>query len=384
MAGYATIDNVAVKQIASNIIRENVVQDVIVIPQKAADFRYAEDLDGENITVQRTKMGSQSGRIIQTGLNNGGFLNSKKNNIESDLATIPLTLVYDAPTDVPQNALNLNGSGRLLESILMNTTKAISRFINLGYLSSVIADALNAGISATSASGSVTYAFSDKQVTKRADDTSAAAMDAFYKAAANLGEGDIDNGYDIFPTSDTEVIIRPSFQYKLMNNAGIFAGNFIGQQMIASGSFDAFDTTYTPNMIRGYVGELNGALVYSAGNLFDLAEGWLGQKTLADGTLTAITSGALKNLDAIYVCGLGVAGGVDRRSEVKVVDLQGGQGVQVQPLVRCGFTTFSPRAVQLITNPTGLTASDFVTYTGSASVATQTKKLAVYAPGNRN
>ena len=131
MAGYATIDNVAVKQIASNIIRENVVQDVIVIPQKAADFRYAEDLDGENITVQRTKMGSQSGRIIQTGLNNGGFLNSKKNNIESDLATIPLTLVYDAPTDVPQNALNLNGSGRLLESILMNTTKAISRFINL-------------------------------------------------------------------------------------------------------------------------------------------------------------------------------------------------------------------------------------------------------------
>ena len=378
MAGYATIDNVAVKQIASNVIRENVVQDVIVIPQKAADFRYAEDLDGENITVQRTKMGEQSGRIIQTGLNNGGFLNSKKNDIKSDLATIPLTLVYDAPTDVPQNALNLNGSGRLLESILMNTTKAISRFINLGYLSSVIADALNAGISATSAAGNVTYAFSDKQVTKRADDTS-----AFYKAAANLGEGDIDNGYDIFPTSDTEVIIRPSFQYKLMNNAGIFTGNFIGQQMIASGSFDAFDTTYTPNMIRGYVGELNGALVYSAGNLFDLTEGWLGQMTLADGTLAAITSGALKNLDAIYVCGLGVAGGVDRRSEVKVVDLQGGQGVQVQPLVRCGFKTFSPRAVQLITNSTGLTASDFVTYTGNQAVATQTKKLAVYAPGNR-
>ena len=79
MAGYATIDNVAVKQIASNIIRENVVQDVIVIPQKAADFRYAEDLDGENITVQRTKMSKESGRMVQNGLNNGGFLNSKKN-----------------------------------------------------------------------------------------------------------------------------------------------------------------------------------------------------------------------------------------------------------------------------------------------------------------
>ena len=39
MAGYATIDNVAVKQIASNIIRENVVQDVIGIPQKGADLR---------------------------------------------------------------------------------------------------------------------------------------------------------------------------------------------------------------------------------------------------------------------------------------------------------------------------------------------------------
>lgn len=384
MAGYSTLDNVAVKQIASNIIRENLVQDIIVIPNKAADFRYAEDVDGENITVQRTKMGAQSGRVISDGLNNGGFINSKKNDISSDLTTIPLTLVYDAPTDVPQNALNLNGSGRLLESILMNTTKAISRFINLGYLSSVITDALNAGITATSANNNVTYAFSPKQVTKRADDTAEGAMAAFYAAAANLGAGDIDNGYDIFPTSETEVIVRPSFQYKLMNNAGIFTGNFIGQQMIASGSFDAFDTTYTPNLIRGYVGELNGALVYSAGNLFDLVEGWLGQQTLADGQLAAIESGSLANLDAIYICGLGVAGGVDRRTEVKVVDLQGGQGVQVQPLVRCGFKTFSPRAVQLITNPDGLTASNFVTYTGAANVATQTKKLAVYAPGNRN
>lgn len=383
MAGYATLDNVAVKQIASNIIRENLVQDVIVIPNKAADFRYAEDLDGENITVQRTKMGTQSGRVIADGLANGGFINAKKNEIQSDLATIPLTIVYDAVTDVPQNALNLNGSGRLLESILKNTTKAISRHINLGYLSCVLADAINAGIKATNSGGTVSYAFDAKQVTACADDTAAGAMTAFYAAAANLGAGDIDNGFDIFPTSDTEVIVRPSFQYKLMNNAGLFAGNFIGQQMIASGSFDAFDTSYTPNLIRGYVGELNGALVYSAGNLFDLVEGWLGQKTLADGSLAAITSGSLANLEAIYVCGLGVAGGVDRRSEVKVVDLQGGQGVQVQPLVRCGFKTFSPRAVQIITNKTGLTATNFVTYTGAGSVATQTKKLSVYAPGNR-
>lgn len=384
MAGYATLDNVAVKQIASNIIRENLVQDVIVIPNKAADFRYAEDLDGENITVQRTKMGTQSGRVIEEGLTNGGFINAKKNEIQSDLATIPLTIVYDAVTDVPQNALNLNGSGRLLESILKNTTKAISRHINLGYLSCVLADAINAGIKATSSGDTVTYAFDAKQVTACADDTAAGAMTAFYAAAANLGAGDIDNGFDIFPTSDTEVIVRPSFQYKLMNNAGLFAGNFIGQQMIASGSFDAFDVSYTPNLIRGYVGELNGALVYSAGNLFDLVEGWLGQKTLADGSLAAITSGSLANLEAIYVCGLGVAGGVDRRSEVKVVDLQGGQGVQVQPLVRCGFKTFSPRAVQIITNKTGLTATNFVTYTGAGSVATQTKKLSVYAPGNRS
>lgn len=384
MAGYATLDNVAVKQIASNIIRENLVQDVIVIPNKAADFRYAEDLDGENITVQRTKMGTQSGRVIEEGLTNGGFINAKKNEIQSDLATIPLTIVYDAATDVPQNALNLNGSGRLLESILKNTTKAISRHINLGYLSCVLADAINAGIKATSSSGTVTYAFDAKQVTACADDTAAGAMTAFYAAAANLGAGDIDNGFDIFPTSDTEVIVRPSFQYKLMNNAGLFAGNFIGQQMIASGSFDAFDVSYTPNLIRGYVGELNGALVYSAGNLFDLVEGWLGQKTLDGGSLAAITSGSLANLEAIYVCGLGVAGGVDRRSEVKVVDLQGGQGVQVQPLVRCGFKTFSPRAVQIITNKTGLTATNFVTYTGAGNVATQTKKLSVYAPGNRS
>ena len=383
MAGYAILDNVAVKEIASNKIRENLVQGIIVVPNKAANFEYVEDYDGNSVTVQRTKMGTNQGRIMADGVKNGGYLNANKNTIQSDLTVIPLNFTYDAVTDVPQNALNMNGSGRLLDSILLNATKDIQRFVNLAYLATVITANLNAAISATSSSGSITYAISDKYVTKATSTDAQGAMDAFYKAAANLEAGDIDNGYDIFPTTDTEIIVRSSYRYSLMNNAGVFTGNFLAQQMVASGSFTAFDTEYTPNLITGYVGELNGALVYSAGNLFDQVEGWLGQTTIANGTQEALTKGALANVEAVYVCGMGIGGGVDRRSEVKVVDLQGGQGVQVQPLVRCGFAAFSPKAIQIITNTTGITASNFVTYTGSASVATQTKKLAPYLPGNR-
>ena len=53
----------------------------------------------------------------------------------------------------------------------------------------------------------------------------------------------------------------------LRNNiGGIFANSNIGQEMVSSGSFTAFDTSYRPDMITGYMGELNGALVYNVGS----------------------------------------------------------------------------------------------------------------------
>ncbi len=368
MAGFTLLSQVAVKEIASAIVRENIVQSVLPIPGKGWDGTWGFDVDGISVAIQRTKGSDKGGRRVGAATN-GGFVNTQKSTLASQITELPLDIVFDAPTDVPELAIRANGTGSLLRSVLNNIPKDGARTINCGYFATLISRA----ITANPALGASNY-------TAMAAATAAGAMDAFNAAFGKLQDGDTDNGFDIFPQDHTQVFARSTYLNLLRGNAGIFTGNFIGQQMMSSGSFSALDAEYTPDSISGYMGEVNGAVVTAVGSLFKLTEGWLCKEALANGAQTAIDAGSLDHLMAIYVCGLAVAGAIDVRSEVKVVDLQGGQGYQAQPLIRCGFELFSPKGVQLIADNTGLTASKFVTVADS----TMTHKCAILAPGNRS
>lgn len=380
--GYTTLNSVAVKNLASAVLFENIVQEILVVPNRGADFKYCQDLNANSVDVQRTKVVAD-GRVLGESTN-GGFFDSAYGSLESEIFSIPLNIVASRVTKVPANAEIMNGNGLLLKSVLQNIPKQIARVVNCAYLASVLTDSLNAAISATSSEGTVSYAFDTGIYTAMTANTTAAAMAAFDTAVANLGNGDIAHGFDIFPLTNTQMFAKPAYLQQLKNNAGLFVNNPIAQQMLATGSFDAYDASYTPNVINGYYGEINGCVLTTVGSLFTTVEGWLGQMTLADGSKTGVSSGALTHLNAILVCGVAVGGGIDLRSEVKVVDAMGGQGWEVQPNARCGFSVFSPKGVQIIADNTGLTASNFVTYTGSGSTATQTKKLAILAPLNRS
>jgi hypothetical protein len=124
-------------------------------------------------------------------------------------------------------------------------------------------------------------------------------------------------------------------------------------------------------------------LWYKVGSLFTTTVGYLGLQTLADSTVAATESDALDNLLGFIVCGKAVGGGMTP-GDIKVVDARGGQGWEIQPNARFGFNVFSAKGVQLITNSTGLTASDFKVYTGALTVATNTKKTVLLLPGNRS
>lgn len=379
--GYSILNNVAVQELASKILFENIVQDILVIPFKGADLKYTSDgANAKAVDIQRTKM-VNDGRVLGA-TTNGDFYDSSYGALQSQIFTLNLDIVASRPIKIPKVADDMNG-GLLLKSVLRNIPKQISRVVNCGYLSTVLTSALNYAISATSANNTVTYAFGSDNYTAMAAATAAGAMDAFDKAFANLGYGDQSNGFDIFPTEDSQLFATPSYLMSLKNNAGLFTNSNIGQEMVTSGSFTAFDSTYVPQAITGYWGELAGVTITNVGSLFTTVEGWLGQLTLADSTQAGVAANSLQHLCGVLVCGSAVAGGMYLDDQVKVIDSVGGQGWEAQPLARCGFTAFSPKGIQIIADTTGLTASNFVTYTGSGSAATQTKKLSVYAPLNR-
>lgn len=371
--GYTLLNSVAVAELCSSILRENIVQGILPIPGKGFDGRWSADYEANSISIQNTALGSQVGRKLGASTN-GGYINSSKAVLNSRVKDLPLDNVYDAVTEVPQTALRANG-GHLLRSVLENVPKAIDRFVNTVYFATCIA----AGLSTITSPSAATVQFGDNYH-KPSADTSAGYLSAFLDAGAKLGKGDKSVDIYGFDKNHTQLFITDEAQVKLLNGGSLIVGNTVGQIMTAAGGFSDIDGfVKVPDINTGYAGMFNGAVVTTVGSLFELAEGYLGKKTIANGELTALSSGALSHLAGIYVAGEGIAGAIDLTTEVKVIDLHGGQGYEVQPCARCGFVAFTPKAIQIVGDFTGLTVGDFAT----AASGSVTAIVDVYPDGNR-
>lgn len=380
MAGYSLLNSGAVRDLASLVLRENIVQKILVIPYRSADFRYTEDMTAKSVSVNRPKMVT-GGRTLGASTN-GGFFNTNQASAESELYDINLTQVFDKTIKISQVQDDMSG-GTALRGQLMNVPKSIARFVNTTYFATLLAANVNKGITATSAGGVVSYSTDADYISVLSASTTAAAIAGLQAATGKLENGDADHGYDIFPLEESVVYASGDFMNYLRGQSNFIVNNYIGQQMVGSGSFDAFDATWTPDTIDGYAGEVYGMLLYRTGSLFKSTVGSLGLKTLADGSLAATASDALDGLLAIVVCGLAVGGGMTP-GDIKVVDARGGQGWEIQPLARCGFEVFSAKGVHTIWEYNKFDATDFVAYTGSGSTATKTKETAIFQPENRS
>ena len=379
MPGYSLLNNGAVRDLASLVLKENIVQKILVIPYRSADFRYVEDISAKSVTVNRPKLVT-GGRTVGASTN-GGFFNNNQASAESELYDINLTQVFDKTIKISQVQDDMSG-GTALRGQLMNVPKSIARFVNTTYFATLLAANVNKGIVASSSEGTVSYTTDADYISVASANTTAGVIAALQEATGKLENGDSDHGYDLFPLEESVVYGSGHFMNYLRGQSNFIVNNYIGQQMIGSGSFDAFDATWTPESIDGYAGEIYGMLLYRTGSLFKATVGTLGLKTLADGSLTATASDALDGLLAIVVCGLAVGGGMTP-GDIKVVDARGGQGWEIQPLARCGFEVFSAKGVHTIWKNSGFDATDFVAYTGAGSVATKTKETAIYQPENR-
>ena len=307
MAGYSLLNNGAVRDLASLVLKENIVQKILVIPYRSADFRYTEDMYAKSVTVNKPTLVT-GGRTIGAGTN-GGFFNNNQASAESTLYDINLTQVFDKTIKISQVQDDMSG-GTALRGQLMNVPKAIAKFVNTTYFATLLAANVNKGIVAASAEGVVSYSFDSDYISVMSANTTAGAIAALQEATGKLENGDSSNGYDIFPLEESVVYASGDFMNYLRGQSNFIVNNYIGQQMVGSGSFDAFDATWTPDSIDGYAGEIYGMLLYRTGSLFKSTVGSLGLMTLADGSLAATASDALDGLMALVVCGLAVGGGM--------------------------------------------------------------------------
>ena len=127
MPGYGILNNAAVRDLASLVLKENIVQEILVLPYRSADFRYTEDMNARSVTVNRPKLITGGRTIGDT--TNGGFFNSSVASAESELYDINLTQVFDKPIKIAQVQDDLSGRTALRAS-LMNVPKSIARFLN--------------------------------------------------------------------------------------------------------------------------------------------------------------------------------------------------------------------------------------------------------------
>ncbi len=376
--GYSVVNGAALIELASLRLRDTLVQGVLPIEGRGFDPRWLTDYNGASVDIALPKITGKGGRMIGATVN-GGFMNSNYASLDSTVTSLPLSFVYDEPKIIAQNVINQT-SPELLTKEIDNMVKAADRMINTAYVSTLLANVLNKGIKATSSGGTVSYTKDTNYITSITADTAAGALDALFAAGANLDAGDSANGFDYFDKQARQLFVKSAYKAKLMGNSGVFVGNYLGQQMLANG---ALSPEAQVAMKRGYVGEVDGAACTLADSVFGFAKEWLRKTTISDNTSTEIGN-SFSHIAGLLVAGEGVVGAIDRRSEVKVVDARGGQGYELQPLVRCGFALFSDKAVQLIEDKTGITATDFITATGSGNVATVTVKTSVLPLANRN
>ena len=362
MAGYSLLNGVAIRNIASPLIMENLVQNILHINGKGVDERYSTDLKGQQIAIPRTLLGAGGFRKIQNGLNNGGgFNNLDAVEAESDIYYLDITFVYDHIEQLPK-IYNDKAGYDLLKSKTENITKKITRAINGLTFANQFVKALNA-----EAAGKAEFVSYTKGTDK--------AVDKYLDAQAVLTNGDEAIGVDMFPYENRQFFARTAFANDLKQTGNVILNSNYGQQMLATGVLNPFNDEEASkvNYRTGYFGDVDGVpMMVVSSVIWSLAEQYIANANTSGVVQSGLAKGSLDKVEGILVSALGTLRGIDMSNALEVVPSQKGQGWVLQPLVSGGVACISDKSNVLIVD------ADFV------NPATESNILTILAPENRN
>lgn len=347
MAGYTILDSVALKNIASPMVFEKFVQDILHVNGKGVDERYVlgSGLGAQSIAIPKVDLGAGDFRQLGATVNGGQFNGLDTVISSSDYIYVPLNYVYDR-TETLARVMNDKAGYDLLAAKTENIRRKITRGINALTFAVQIARALND----SAAADAPLYV----------EETASGTMyDSYIDANSLLGDGDEAIGADYFPTEMRQAFFRSAALGQMKKDKSVILDSNLGQQMLATGVLNPFksDEGSKVEIRNGYSGEIDGVPVYTVSPiLLKLAARYcqINSVTLADT--------AFDNIDALVCSAVGTLRGFTSMAEIEVVPAQQGQGWVLQPLVHGGCVCISGKSVRLIvkngfTNPVVGTAT---------------------------
>ena len=356
------IDKVTTRRVLSSAVKENIFQGIMLKPNEAVTEKFSEDTDASEIQVLRVKPQTDDAREIGADTNGDWFNSEDAMTSATEAYGIQILQTIDRNIVVPTNAQDMV-SVDLLEAETRNLAGKVNRNINAATIAAMIAKNFNnvAGYNKRNANATTETLSGDQRISSNWVTASGSYTNAIIEAAANLDDGNAVQGIDAYPDNMRAVIIRPTIKAEILKSmTGLYGGTAVFDVLRKGG----LDTSATPEIATtGYVGDLANMPVYCAsGVVWALAEKYLG-----------LSAGALDDLAAIVVSGIGTGRALAFNSAIKVIDAQSGQGLLLQPKYRFGVECWDALSVvpifkQEFTNP--VTGTSNVLYLrGAASRA---------------
>lgn len=355
------VNDTATQILAAKQVKENIFMDLV--HKDGYGVTQHEETNASTIRIFKVKPSEDNAREIGYKLNgvttenaNSGWFNeqgaSTASVIEYDLN---LLYVFDKPVDIPevqQDMVSVN--------LMDNTTKNIGGRCALEINASTIAAQLCTAYQDAAA------AKSWDGLNAVAESSETGAYEAVLKASTKLDDGDEENGIQSFPFAEREIIMRPSFRAKLLDERGVIkGGSNYAQSMLAKGAVSPEARKEWGNM---YCGEIDGIPCYIApAQLWARAGQWTKFKPTSGETVEG-SSDMFANVNAIVCAASATDRGISSQDYIKIVDSPNGAGKRLQPKTRWGINVCYKKGI--------------VPILGSATVPTE-GEYSIFAPASK-
>ena len=351
------INGVSARRLLVDATLKNIYQGLIETSGKGINDRFItsdEANSSAQVFVNRVLPINPLARELGTAKNGGSFANDY-HNPQTETVGIKVLTVFDEPiivARVSQDRIAVD----LVSEVIDNWNKGLNTAINGGTFATKIAACLNAGTNGNAVEISSTD-ISNKVVLQR-----------FIEANSLLDGGDLEHGIDMFPAEDRIAVVKTTFRATLIG-AGVLpiGGANFGYEIAKNGALDA--QSVVRKLENGFIGVIDGVPTHVISGLsLQYASTFLGLP--ATELLNADLYGHLSS-------GYGTARGVAMTEEFKIVDSRGGQGIEIQPLVKFGCETWYPKSV------VALKGSSFANYATILNTLWSINGLVVKGAGSR-
>lgn len=340
------ISRTAAERRLSARMLNNIVQGLIWSDGRGLQETWVQDASILEVRVLKHEGISSFSRTVgEDGTTNNNYFNENvAEQPAHQTALLKLNEVYDRVQQIPQlmeDVISVN----ILNVHAQRIEERVRQLINGYTLAKKAAAALQYAVN----SGDITNII---EYTAATDDMYSKLM----QAHTVLDDGDEANFIDSFPMQGRISVFSSEGKNAFLGSAkSVFdTGNSRAVELLEIGSAGGLEPSGINTQVNGYFGSINQTPMHMASSIiFRIADEYIEYGALAE----PLKGNLLGMVSAAEATGRGF--GLSRAT--KIVDTRGGQGYELQPLVRWGVSVWYPKGIVLIvkagyTNPATIAA----------------------------